>query len=156
MLYYGGKCEYGPVVEIFNITIGEIEVPRGPAFPSNFREVRGVHVDSENHVTGMVADADIGMHCNVIKELVACFHNRLGSVGFSCRDCAEGSVESRVGCSSVVEERSDDVLDSFDLFWREGRRFVFFHPLNFFCRIGWLLFYRGPVGVPLDGGVDIL
>ncbi len=79
MLYYGGKREYGPTVEFFIVTIGEIEVPLGPAFPSDFGEVGGISLDGENHVTGMVADAGIRMHRNVIKELVACFRNSLGS-----------------------------------------------------------------------------
>jgi hypothetical protein len=77
MLYYGGKCEYGPVVDIFIVMIGELEMPRGPAFPSNFREVRGVRVDGKNHVTGMVADASVRMRCDKIKELVACFRDSL-------------------------------------------------------------------------------
>ncbi len=46
-------------------------MPGGPAFASNFGEVGGIHVDDKNHVTGMVADADVGVHCNIIKELVA-------------------------------------------------------------------------------------
>ena len=80
MLYYAGKREYGPVVEIFIMTIGEIEVPHGPAFPSDFGEVRSVRVDGKNHVTGMLADAGIGMRRDVIEELVACFRDSLGSV----------------------------------------------------------------------------
>ena len=87
MFYYGGKREYGPIVEIFIVMIGEIEMPRDPAFASNFGEVGGVCVDGKNHVTVMVADAGGGMHCNLIEELVACFHDRLGSVGLSRRDC---------------------------------------------------------------------
>ena len=77
MLYYGGKREYGPVVEIFIVTIGELEMPRGPAFPSNFREVRGVRVNGKYHVTGVVADAGVRMRCDVIEELVACFRDSL-------------------------------------------------------------------------------
>ncbi len=136
------------VVEIFIVTIGEIEVPHGPAFPSDFRVVRGFRVDGKNHVTGMVADAGIGMCHDVIKELVACFRDSLGSIRLLCRDCTEGSVESGIDCVSVVEERSDNVLDPFNLFWRERRRFVFFHPLNFravldgCCFIGGMLGYR--------------
>ena len=158
MLYYGGEHEYGPVVEIFIVTIGEIEVPRGPAFTSNFREVRGVCVDGENHVTGMVADVGVGMRRNVIEELVACLHNSLGSVGLSCCNCAEGSEESGVYYTSVVEECSGYDLDLFDLCRHEGRRCVFFHPppSELSHRIGWLLLFMGRVGVQLDGGVDIL
>ncbi len=148
MLYYEGKHEYGPVVEIFIVTIGEIEMPCRPAFPPDFREVRGVCVDGANHVTGMVADAGVGMRCDVIEELMACFCDSLGSVGLPCRDCIEGSEEGGVDCSFIVEEHSDDVLDPFDLFWREGRRFVFVHRLNFravldgCCFIGGMLGYR--------------
>ena len=80
MLHYGGKREFGPVVENFIITIGEIEVPHGPAFPSDFGEAGGICVDGENHATGMVADAGIGMHCNVIEELVACFRDSLDAI----------------------------------------------------------------------------
>ena len=85
---YGGSCQNGPVVEIFIVPIGEIEIPRGPAFATKFGEVGGVCVGSKNHVTGMVADASIRMHCNIIKELVACFRDYLGSVGLSHHDCA--------------------------------------------------------------------
>ena len=67
MLYYGGKREYGPVVEIFIVTIGELEMPRGPAFPSNFREVRGVRVDGKYHVTGVVADAGVD-YSSIVEE----------------------------------------------------------------------------------------
>ena len=65
-------------------------MPRGPAFAAKFGEVGGVCVDGENHVTGMVvvADAGVRVRCNVIKELVACFRDCLGSVGLSRRDCA--------------------------------------------------------------------
>jgi hypothetical protein len=146
MLYYRGRREYSPIVEIFIFTIGEIEMPRGPAFPSDFREVRGVRVDDDNHVTGMVVDAGVGMCCDVIEELVACFRDRLGSVGLSCRNCAEGSEEGGVDCSSVVEERSDNVLDPFDLFQRKGRGFVFFHPLNFRAVLGGCHFIGGLLG----------
>ena len=146
MLYYGGKREYGPIVEIFIVTIGEIEVPPGPAFPSDFREVRGVSVDGKNYVTCMVADASAGMHHNVIEELVACFRNSLGSIGLSCRNCTEGSEESGVDCLSVVEERFDNVLDPFDLFQRDGRRFVLFHPLNFCAVLDGCRFIGGVLG----------
>ena len=105
MLYYGGKREYSPIVEIFIIKIGEIEVPCCPAFPSDFREVRGIRVDGENHVTCLVANASVGMRCNIIKELVACLRDSLGSVGLLCCNCAEGSDEGGVDCSSVEEER---------------------------------------------------
>jgi hypothetical protein len=47
---------------------------------------------------------------------------------------------------SIVEERSDNVLDSFNLFWREGRRFVFFHPLNFRAVLDGCRFIRGVLG----------
>ena len=53
--------------------IGEIEMPHGPAFAPKFGEVGGVCADGENHLTDMVADAGIGEHRNVIKDLVACF-----------------------------------------------------------------------------------
>jgi hypothetical protein len=56
------------VVEIFIVMIGEIEVPHGPAFPSDFRVVRGFRVDGKNHVTGMVADVGIGMCHDVIRS----------------------------------------------------------------------------------------
>jgi hypothetical protein len=45
-------------------------------------------VDGENHVTSMVVDAGVGVHCDVIKELVACFRDCLGSVGLLRLDCA--------------------------------------------------------------------
>ena len=105
-------------------------------------------MDDENHVTGMIAAAGVRMCCDIIKELMACFRNSLSSIGLLCRDCAEGSGESGVDCLSVVEEHSNNVLDQFDLFRREGRRFVFFHPLNFCavldgcCFIGGVLGYR--------------
>ena len=90
MLNYGGKrkCKYGPIAKIFIVTIGEIEMPHSPAFASNFGEVGGVRVDGENHVTSMVVDAGVGVHCDVIKELVACFRDCLGSVGLLRLDCA--------------------------------------------------------------------
>jgi len=47
-------------------------------------------VDGKNHVTGMVADAGVGVGSNVIKELMACFCDGLGAVGLSCCDRAEG------------------------------------------------------------------
>ncbi len=146
MLYYGGKREYGPVVEIFIVTIGEIKVPRGPAIPSNFGEVGGIRVDGKNHVTGMVADVSIGMRRNVIEELLACFRDSLGSIRLSCQDCAESSEESGVDCLSVVEEHSNNVLDLFDLFRHEGRRFVFFHPLNFCTVLNGCCFIEGVLG----------
>jgi hypothetical protein len=47
-------------------------------------------VDGENHVAGMIADADIGVRGNVIEELMACFCDSLGAVGLPCCDRAEG------------------------------------------------------------------
>ncbi len=37
-------------------------------------------MDGKNHVTGVVADAGIGVTSDVIEELMASFHDRLGSV----------------------------------------------------------------------------
>ncbi len=47
---------------------------------------------------------------------------------------------------ALVEERSNNVLDPFDLFWHEGRRFVFFHPLNFRAILDSCRFIGGVVG----------
>jgi len=100
-------------------------------------------VDGENHVAGMVADAGVMLRCNVIKELVACFRDCLGSVGLSCRDCAEGGEQGGVDRLSVVEESIDNLLNVFDLVWREGGRFVFFHPLNLHAIVNGCCFIRG-------------
>ena len=48
-------------------------------------------MDGENHVTGMVADAGVGVGSNVIENLMACFGDGLGAVRLSCCDRAEGS-----------------------------------------------------------------
>ena len=91
MFNYGGRCQNGAIVEIFIVSIGEIEVPRGPAFATKFGEVGGVCMDSENHVVGMVADAGVGVRCHVIEELVACFRYSVGAFGLPGRDRTESS-----------------------------------------------------------------
>ncbi len=81
----------------------------------------GVGVSAENHVAGAICGAIIWVHGQVVKELV---HGNIG--GFSgCSllgaQVAEGGKEFVVNSTCVVEESTNDALNSFDTFCGERR-----------------------------------
>ncbi len=48
-------------------------------------------MNRENHVAGFVANAGIGVGCNIIEKLLARFSNGGGAVDLACSNGAEGS-----------------------------------------------------------------
>ena len=74
---------------------------------------------------------------------MACFHDCLGSIGLLCRDCTEGGEQGGVDHPSVLEESTDNLLNAFDLVWREGGGFVFFHSLHLCAIVNGCCFIRG-------------
>jgi len=124
-------------------------MPHGPAFAAEFGEVGGVCVDGENHVASVVADAGVGVRCNVIEEFVACFRDCLGSVGLLRRDCAEGGEQGGVSHPSVVEESTDNLLNAlFGL--AGGGEICLLPPSEPSHHSEWLLLYKGRLDVPQD------
>ena len=80
MFYDGGQGEYGAVVEVFVIAVGEIEVTSRPAFATWFEKVGKVGVDCQYHVASMDPDACIGMGGDIVEELVTCRLEGLGAI----------------------------------------------------------------------------
>ena len=67
---------------------------------------------------------------NIVKELIASSGDGLGAIGLVCGDGAEGSEESGIDGTTIVEERADNVLDPFQSCGREGSRHVKGHRLH--------------------------
>ena len=91
MLDDGGENEDGAVVELRIVLLRKIEICCGSAFGSGLGEIGSVGVEGEDHVAGAVADGAVWMSGDVVKKLMACIHDGLGSMGLLRSDCAEGS-----------------------------------------------------------------
>ncbi len=81
----------------------------------------GVSVSAENHVASTICGAIVGVHGQVVKKLV---HGNIGGFsgcGLLGTQGAEGGKEFVVDCTFVVEESTNDALNSFDTFYGERR-----------------------------------
>jgi hypothetical protein len=74
---------------------------------------------------------------NIVKELLASSGNSLGAIGLACGDGAEGSEESGVDGTTIVEEHANDVLDPFQSCERKGSRRVKGHRLHPLPILNW-------------------
>ncbi len=81
----------------------------------------GISVSAEKHVTGTICGAIVGVHGQVVKKLV---HGNIGGFsgcGLLGTEGAEGGNEFVVDSTCVVEESTNDALNSFDTFCGERR-----------------------------------
>jgi hypothetical protein len=81
----------------------------------------GIGVSAKNHVASAICGAVVRVCGQVAKKLV---HGNIG--GFSCCDLlgtqgTEDGNELVVNCTCVVEESTNDALNSFDTFCGERR-----------------------------------
>ncbi len=80
-----------------------------------------VGVSVENHVADAICGAVVRVHGQVVKELV---HGKIGGFsgcGLLGTQGAEGSKEFVVDRACVVEESTNDALNSYDTFCGERR-----------------------------------
>jgi hypothetical protein len=61
-------------------TVAQVVVASGSGAGISFREVGGIAVNVEDHVTGMVADGSIGVGSTVVQELGGCGHGGSGAL----------------------------------------------------------------------------
>ncbi len=81
----------------------------------------GAGVSAEDHVTGAICGAVIGVCGQVVKKLV---HGNIGGFsggGLLGTQGTEGGNEFVVSCTCVVEESANDALNSLDTFCGERR-----------------------------------
>ena len=99
--------------------VAEVKIPSGPAAGFFDREVRGITVDMETHIAGVIADGGIGVGGDVVEELVDGFVCSGCCGGLFGGDCVECDEHRAVDCSCVIEEGSDDALDACYFGWWE-------------------------------------
>ncbi len=81
----------------------------------------GVGVSTENHVAGAICGAIVRVHGQVVEKLV---HGNIGgfsSCGLLGTEGAEGGKEFVVDSTCVVEESTNNALNSFDTICGEER-----------------------------------
>ncbi len=81
----------------------------------------GIGVSAENHVASAICGAIVGVRGQVVERLV---HGNIGGFsgcGLLGDQGAEGGKEFVVDCICVVEESTNDALNSFDTFCGERR-----------------------------------
>ncbi len=82
-------------------------------------------------------NACIGMCGNVVEELVTCIRYCSCAIALACCNDTECGKKCWVNCLRIVQECTDNILDEFDLFWREGLCGVDLHPLNPCAILDW-------------------
>jgi hypothetical protein len=78
-------------------------------------------MSAENHVAGAICGAIVWVRGQVVEELV---HGNIGGFSGCClleAQGAEGSKEFVVDSTCIVEESTNDALNSFDTFCGERR-----------------------------------
>ncbi len=91
-------------------------------------------MSAENHVAGVICGAVVWVHCQVVEELV---HGNIGGFsgcGLLGAQGAEGGKEFVADSTFVLEESTNDALNSFDTLCGE-RRAV---GINMGCCVVWL------------------
>ena len=78
-------------------------------------EIRGVAVNLENHVAGVVADNGIRVRSAVVQELGDGLECGMCSVGLLRGDGSNGSEHGGVNSPCIIEEGSKNFLDAFGI-----------------------------------------
>ncbi len=81
----------------------------------------GIGVSAENHVAGAICRAVVWVHCQVIKELVHGNISGFSGCGVLGAQGSEGGKEVVVDSVCVVEESTNDALNSFGTFCGKRR-----------------------------------
>ena len=129
----------------------EEEVATGAAAGLGFREIGGVGVNFEAHATGVEANSGVGVGSGIVEEMGNGFSCGFG--GSSRGNGAEGHQHGGVDGSRIVQEDTDNFLDSLPARGLQEIRGIFKFGELLFCSIvggselGWRIF--GLVG----GGV---
>ncbi len=77
------------------------------------------------------------MCSNVVKELVTHIRHCPCAIALAFCNGTECGEKCWVNCSCIVQEGTDDVLNTFDLLWGEGLCDVDLHPLNPCALLDW-------------------
>ncbi len=81
----------------------------------------GVGVSAENHVAGVICGGIIRVRGQAVKKLVQGNIGGFSGCGLLGTQSAEGGKEFVVNSACIVEESSNDALNSFDTFCGERR-----------------------------------
>jgi hypothetical protein len=76
----------------------------------------GVGVSAENHVASAICGAVVGVCCQVVEKLVHVNIGGFSGCGLLGTQGTEGGKEFVVNCMCIVEESTNDALNSFDTF----------------------------------------
>ena len=77
-------------------------------------KIRSVGLGGEDHGAGLVEDAVVGVGGEVVKELTEIGLGELGGCVLCGSKVAEGEEELVVYCTTIIQEGSDNGLESFD------------------------------------------
>ncbi len=117
----------------------EVGIPSDtrPAFGGT--EVRGITVHPQGHVAGLVANDGIRMCDAIVKQVHECLHGGLGAVGLLGGQGAKGNEHGRVQSMGVVEEDTNDFLETFVVGSIKHGGVVRFRGVLDFCAISGVL-----------------
>lgn len=77
-----------------------------------FAGKRGVSVDEEDHVRGVVGDRGVGMPGIILEEVVDGLHGTSGGMALLGRKSVDGGGGQRVDTASVIKEGADNLLET--------------------------------------------
>ena len=94
--------------------IGEEKMAGSTTASIGKNEVSSVRADSENHVTGVIADGSIGMGREIIKKHVASLFGMLGGGGLTVGNFVESNNDGGVTTARIIEKETGDLLHPFN------------------------------------------
>jgi len=115
-----GRWSIGGAINV--ATKVEVSTNAGASF--GLRKVGGITVDAEYHVAGMVTYHAIWMGGSIVQEVGACFDSGFRAMGLGGGKSAEGRKHGVVNGSGIVEEDSNDFLESSNALLVKGFRGV--------------------------------
>jgi len=133
--------------------IAEIVIAAGSGASFWLGKVGGIALDVQDHVAGMVTEDSIGVSGSIVEEPGGSFGSCLSASGLGGCKGAEGDKHGRINGTGIVEQDTDDFLETFDaLFGQEwgGVRRVGHLGRGTIHRLGPCM---GRVLLPLGAGV---
>jgi hypothetical protein len=81
----------------------------------------GIGVSAENHVASTICGTVVGVCGQVVKKLVHCNIGGFNGSGLLGTQGTEGGKKLVVNCTCIIEESTNDALNSVDTFCGERR-----------------------------------
>ena len=102
MFDYDVDDQYGTIVELEFVLIGEVVLCWRFTLAFSFGKVQSICVEQEHIIDGIIVYGRVGITGNIVKKLFTVMYEFLFDFGLYVRNGAEGCGKSWINCTAIL------------------------------------------------------